>query len=259
MSFPVNFNHAAYQKRIDDLVGTRDGRPLIKLAWAPDELRWMPHKLGEEPAGYTYPIFCTGKNEDGEFKAPERWVLLERIEPEQYAGSWEAKRYANWHGTVYDVKGPCPSEKYVELRCHSYHDGECCVCEGDTCECGELYNHCWGRYAEPDEHLLNWIRKTAWEARQDSDVKPTEDADTFTAPNAQRDLINQLAAAEANEKAVISELDKEVTDYWVKQPHSTGGGSRLILPRTYRDESGAVHTLWEDGDGNGHAKIDFVI
>jgi len=218
---PTNVNQAVFQERINQITGTRDSRPLILLAWAPDELRWTPHKLGDEPVGYTFPIFCTGKDESGQFKAPERWVLLERIEPEQYAADWEGKRYANWHGTVYDVKGPCPSEKYVELRCHSYHDGVCCPCFGDSCECGEAYNHCWGKYVEPDEHLLDWIRKTAWEARQDSDVQPTTEMKDFQAPNAQQELAQQVLAEHESRSERFKDLDKETMDYWVKQPHST--------------------------------------
>lgn len=228
---PSNFDQAAYQAKIDAITGTRDGRPLINLAWAPDELRWMPHALGSDPLGYTFPIFCTGKNDEGEYVAPDRWVLLERIEPEQFAFTWEAKRYVNWKGTVYDVKGPCPSEKYVELRCHAYHDGECCPCTGDECKCGEKYNHCWGRYTEPDEHLLSWIRKTNWESRQDSDVQPTESELTFTSPNAQRKLMADILAEHEAEQHRYDDLDKETADYWIKQPHSVGRrtDSGLIL------------------------------
>lgn len=220
---PASFGYreqAAFQRRIDSVTGTRNGRPLMKLAWAPDELRWMPHRLGDEPLGNVYPIFCTGKNTEGQFTAPERWVLLERIEPEQYAAEWEGKRYVNWQGTIWDVKGPCPSEKYVELRCHSYHDGECCACIGDTCNCGELYDHCWGKYAEPNEHLLDWIRQTAWEARQDKDVKPTEDVRFFTAPNAQRELAERVVEQQETTRSQFDDLDKEVRSYWDRKPRS---------------------------------------
>lgn len=219
MSRPGNFDQAAFQKRIDDAIGTGpNGRPLMKLAWAPEEFRWMPHRMGVEPPGYTYPIFCSGKV-DGKFTAPERWVVLERIERPQYEHGWEAKRYINWRGSIWDVKGPCPDEKYIELRCHSYHDGLCCPCIGMECVCGEKYDHCWGLYAEPDEGLLHWIRKTAWEARQDADVKPMEDERTFTAPNAQRELESR-AIAEQETETQPTEFDRDITDYWVNQPHS---------------------------------------
>ena len=222
MSYNGSFNQAAYQKRIDQITGTRDGRPIIKIAWAPDEYRWMPHRLGTDPPGYVFPIFCNGRDVEGKLTAPERWVLLERIEPAQYAAEWEGKRYISHRGAVWDVKGPCRPEKYVELRCHSYHDGQCCACIGLTCECGEMYDHCWGRYAEPDEALLDWIRRQAWEARHDSDVQPDEDIRTFTAPNAQRELKNAVVAEQEQEQEQhqFDDLDKEIQDYWNRKPHS---------------------------------------
>ena len=227
MSYTGSFNQAAYQKRIDDIVGTRNGRSLIKLGWIPDELRWMPHKLGTDPPGYAFPIFCNGKDAEGKFIVPERWALLERVETAQFAPTpqfWEDKRYVKQpDGSVWDVKGPCPSERYIELRCHSYHDGECCKCVGDSCECGEQYEHCWGKYAEPDEHLLNWIRKAAWEARQDSDVKPDEDIRGFAAPNAQREVKNTFETLEEKKQIEQEAFDREAVSLWLRQPVTTSG------------------------------------
>lgn len=224
-----------YQRRIDDAIGSHNGRPLMKLAWAPDELRWRPHRLGDDPPGYTFPIFYRGKDEDGNELAAERWVLLERIEPEQFAPTWEAGRYTKHDGSVWDLKGPCPGERYTELRCHSYHDGNCCPCIGDACECGEQYDHCWGKYAEPDEHLMNWIRETAWKARQDPDVNPTQDIRQFHAPNAQRALVTATQSAYEKSAAEIEKFDKEAVDLFIKNPHTVSGGfkqasSGLYLP-----------------------------
>lgn len=226
------FNRAAYQKRIDQITGTRDGRPLIKLAWAPDELRWMPHRLGTKAIGYTFPIFCQGKNADGGWNVPHRWALLERIEPEQFAPTWEVGRYIkHTDGAVYDLRGPCPSEKYVELRCYSYHDGKCCECTGDSCQC--VKQHCWGKYVEPDEHLIEWIRWVAWESRQDRDVSPTQEMNEFSSANAQQELKSQVLTEQEQRETVVDELDKSIVDYWVKQPHSVGmtrTESGLYLP-----------------------------
>ena len=229
-SAPINVNQAVFQSKIDAITGQKDGRPLIKLAWAPDELRWMPHALGTEPIGYTFPIFCQGKKLDGSYNVPERWVLLERIEPPQYVPLWEAGRYVNHHGAVYDLRGPCPNEKYVELKCHSYHDGVCCPCLSDVCKCiGDI--PCWGRYVEPNEHLLEWIRWVAWESRQDKDVKPEQDIRVFESTEAQRELKNNVLAAQ-EKRDEVSDLDQDIVDYWVKQPHSVtqpNQGEKRIL------------------------------
>lgn len=226
MPAPASFDRTAYQKRIDDITGTRDGRPLMKLAWAPDEHRWMPHALPDEPPGYTLPIFCTTRNENGELVAPPRWVVLERIEPEQFAATWEQGRYSIYEGRVWDWKGPCPNERYVELRCHSYHDGECCPCHGDSCECGELYAHCWGKYAEPNDRLLDWVRETAFAARNDPDVQPTCDLRHFEAPQAQRDLRSNILTAQQRRQEDIEEFSRHMLDHYLRSPVSTNGLKR---------------------------------
>lgn len=243
MSYAGNFNRAVYQKRIDDIIGTKDDRPLIKLAWAPEEFRWYPYRMGEDPPGYTFPIFCNGRDADGKLTAPKRWVLLERVEPEQFAPGWEAARYAvveNKSGKkeVWDIKGPCPSERYIELRCHSYHDGKCCPCIGDACECGEQYDHCWGEYAEPNDRLLDWIRMRYHQSVNDPDVQPTQDARFFEAPNAQRELKNRVLTDKEKEDAEMEKFDQEMRDVWLKQRHSIlVNGFKDNLKRT---ESGII-------------------
>jgi hypothetical protein len=223
---PASFSRldaAAFQKRIDSITGTRDERSLIKLAWAPDELRWYPHRMTEDPIGYTLPIFVYGNDANGEKVAAPRWVLLERLEPEQYASTWEMGRYSVYDGTVWDWKGPCPSERYIELRAHSYHDGECCPCSGDACVCGEQYAHCWGKYLDPNERLLDWIRKVAYEARNDPDVQPTRDIRFFTAPQAQRDAVNAQEQRADRQVAEVDDFTRQMAEFWARKPVSTGG------------------------------------
>jgi hypothetical protein len=223
------FNQAAYQKRINDIVGTADGRPLIKLVWCPDEFRWTPHKLGDDPPGYSYPIFCNGRDADGEFRAPERWGLMDRLEWGQFGPTWEAVRYKKHKGFVWDFKGPCPSERYAELKCYSVHNGKCCDCIGESCACE---THCWGGYAEPDEHLMNWIRKTAWESRHDPDVEPFADVRFFEAPQAQRDVVTTHDEAWERDRVEIAKLDKEAMDLFLNNPHSVNfkKANGLYLP-----------------------------
>ena len=228
---PSAFDRAAYQKRIDEIVGTRDGRPIVLLAWAPTEYRWMPHALPSDPIGYTLPIFCVGKNAEGEFIAPPRYVLLQRAEPQHYAQTWEGTRYSVHNGQVWDWKGPCPPERYTELRAHCYHDGECCPCHGETCECGEDYAHCWGKYLEPNENLLNWIRKVNYEAQSDKDVDPNRDANRHTAPNAQREWVGEQQKAEEKRIIEIDEFDREMQDFWNRKP---------VTPNLKKTESGII-------------------
>jgi hypothetical protein len=223
---PSNFDQSAYQKRINEIAGSIDGRPIIKLAWAPQEFRWWPHPVGTDPPGYVFPIFHAYTDSEGNLIAAPRWVLLERIEPAQYAPTeqfWEAKRYSYDDGILWDFTGPIPSEKYVELRCHSYHDGLCCPCIGDSCECGIEYAHCWGRYAEPNERLLDWIRKKAWETRHDKDVNPTQDIRVFEAAQGQRDLASMLVNSQKQRREDEQVYNEYMLNHWERKPHSTNG------------------------------------
>ena len=222
MSKPSNFNQAAYQKRIDDIVGRMDGRPLIKLVWPPETFRWMPHRLGTDPPGYTFPVFCNQRI-NGAYHGPERWALMDRIEWGQYAPTWEAARYKKHKGAVWDLKGPCPDEYYAELKCYTSHNGKCCDCIGEICKCEA---HCWGVYLEPDTHLLDWIRQTAWVSRHDSDVDPHADVRFFEAPNAQRDSINAATDARAKHDADVAAFDKEARELFIRNPHSISGLKR---------------------------------
>ena len=224
---PSNFDQAAYQQKINDIVGTKDTRPIIKLAWAPQEFRWWPIRVHEEEVkGYTFPIFHAYTTSNGELVAAPRWVLLERIEPEQFAPTeqfWEAKRYGYDDGSLWDLTGPCPSEKYIELRCHAYHDGVCCACIGTTCKCGIEYAHCWGKYAEPDENLLNWIRKKNWEAQHDKDVSPNADVRYFEANQAQGDWQSEVLSRREQQKEDRRKYNEYMLDHWDRKPHSVGG------------------------------------
>lgn len=214
---PRGFDQAAYQRRIDEIAGTRDGRPNMLLVWAPSSPRWCPRRMEDDPQGYVFPNFCDGASENGELVAPDRWALLERIEYQQYAPTWELGRYSWFDGSIWDWKGPIPSEKYIELRVIAIHDGKCCPCTGDECQCCTEASHCWGKYVEPNEHLMDWIRHTAWESRNDPDVDPTADIRYFTAPRAGRDLVNAQQRAIEKEDAEIGYFDREMRNVFEKQ------------------------------------------
>lgn len=224
MAAPLSFTtkqRAEYQQRIDGIVGTRNGLSIIKLAWAPEELRWWPHRLGqEEPRGYQLPIFYYGNDHEGQKVAAPRWVLLELVLPEQYASSWEGARYMHWEGTTWDLSGPMPDHRYLELRAHCYHDGHCCPCHGAECVCGPDYAHCWGNYLDPNERLLDWIREAAFKARQDPDVDPTCDAQSFEAPNAQREAVAAARKRQEIQDERQAELWQSAVDHLERQPVS---------------------------------------
>ena len=194
-----------YQKRIDEICGTSDGRSIVKLVWAPDELHWRPHPLDQEPEGYTFPIFIYGYDEEHREVAAPRWVLLERLKTEEYAKHWETGRYSVHEGKVWDWKGPCPSERYTEMWHHADHNGECCPCRGEVCDCHESRDHCWGLYRDPDERLLDRLRRAA------SRIAAEEKEETIN-------------SKEATRKTLMADVSKEAFDYWLKQPRTISSG-----------------------------------
>lgn len=217
---------ARFQRLIDDATGTRNGRPINKLAWAPDELRWYPYRMGQSPRGYTLPIFYYGNDANGDKVAVPRWVLLERLEPEQYAATWEQGRYSVWDGDVWDWKGPCPTERYIELRVHAYHDGSCCPCHGYECKCMGEMEHCWGHYLHPNSDLLAWVQQTITESKNDPEVRPTEDVRYFTAPQGQRDALTRAQRRAAKLEEERQAAANEVHDHFLRNPTSTAGLKR---------------------------------
>ena len=95
------FDFAAYQKRIDRVVGlSPSGHSIVKLVWAWDARKWENtawDSFGNATAGewrqkYRALTVDIG-NDDYVDIAPPRWILEERFEPEQIAQSWELTRY----------------------------------------------------------------------------------------------------------------------------------------------------------------------
>jgi len=224
MPAPKHVDVEYWQRRINDIVGSRDGRPIIKLIWCPAEKRWTPHPHGMEPPGYTFPVFIAYTTAEGYLVSPPFWGLMVRLEPEQYAPTWEKTRYTvERDGRLWDWKGPIPTDKYEELKCHSYHDGVCCRCIGYECKCGVQYAHCWGRYADPNEHMLQWIGKKAREAYADPDVDPTRDVRAFEAPQAQREVAHTLITKEQKRKEDQIKFSNYMLSHWERKPVSTSG------------------------------------
>jgi hypothetical protein len=85
------------------------------------------------------------------------------------------------------------------------------------------YDHCWGKYSEPDEQLLNWVRMKAWESRNDPDVNPTADVRYLESAHAQRELRSRIIADQEKKKEERDEFNKYMESHWNRKPHSTNG------------------------------------
>lgn len=205
-----------FQKKIGAICGTSAGKSIIKLSWCPREFIWRPYNtFTGTPHGYTMPLLVAGWDAQGNKIAPPRWILMQLDPPEHYVRGWEDSRYCMVGPDQWDAHGPCPSERYTECFVHSYHDGQCCPCKGLACYCKTLT--CWGTYAHPDGRMLQWLGWQMEVIRDDTDVKPFQDARTFESPNAQREEAGKLTAEEEKEDADLEQWHKDNAPWLVRE------------------------------------------
>jgi hypothetical protein len=185
-----NFNVHKFQKKLNRIMGTSDGRPIVRLVWAWDVTRF---EMGEIRQAYR---FYTASLPNGDYcdLSPPRWIIEERYEPSQYMPSWEDARYVRipvgsrflgWHEdwwewtengwkrrdeplkfpqweTVYeaaDSLGPAPRDGlYSYLFTIADHDPDqsCCKRAWKRWKSGERKTmRCWGYYREPGQADLD--------------------------------------------------------------------------------------------------------
>ena len=165
---PPLFNRKRFQTRVDEITGlTIRQQSKIRLAWAWESSYLMFGQLKQRYCFLTLPI----KGQDVEFSVP-RWVIEERIEPEQIRESWESTRYILDPATVVnDVdpetgqvkkvvhagdkldKGECPNEWWRNLWVIAEHDKLCCA------RADKMRRSCWGYYRHPDERDLKRVER----------------------------------------------------------------------------------------------------
>lgn len=142
------------QKQINEICGvTRDSRPIALLAWNGDRRYWKDVCIKWSPAGEPLEFI---KRPIVLYKAvygphrrhiidlfPPRWLLLTRIEPEQYVPTWERD------SQVYDPSldryirirpAAPPAEMYVWYATIARHTFDCCA------RAERERRICYGRY-----------------------------------------------------------------------------------------------------------------
>lgn len=165
---PPLFNRRKFQRRIDEITElTVRGQSKILLRWAWESNYVMFGKLRQRYCFLKIPV----KGVETEFSIP-RWVMEERIEPEQIRESWESTRYVLDPATVVnDVdpdtgkvrkvihagdkmdKGECPREWFRNLWVIADHDGLCCQ------KAEQMSRACWGYYRHPDDRDINRVER----------------------------------------------------------------------------------------------------
>lgn len=175
---PPLFNRRRFQRRIDEITGlTQRRQSKILLRWAWESSYEMFGRLRMRYNFLTIPV----KGVPTDFSIP-RWVVEERIEPEQIRDSWDATRYVLDPGTVVnDVdpetgkvrkvvyegdkvdKGECPQEWFRNLWVVAEHDRLCCG------RADRMGRNCWGYYRHPDGRDIQRVERIhAAKARDDA-------------------------------------------------------------------------------------------
>lgn len=145
------------QREIDSICGTtRDNKSIVKLVWNGDPRYWREVCLrwdaAGEPLGFVKrPIVLYrsvyGRDRRLQYDVPvPRWVLLTRIEPEQYVPGWErdSKLWDQERGRYIQVKPSVPpDEYYVWFMTIAEHNAHCCQLAS------EENRSCYGFYAAP--------------------------------------------------------------------------------------------------------------
>lgn len=157
---PAEVDVERCQKEINSIYGTtRGGEPILKLAWSGDRTLWHEvfmqwNALGKptaEPVRRPRLRYKTIRDEHGRFVRdvfPPRWLILSRLEPEQYAETYRRESY------FFDPELRCdkqirpdepPKVYWLWFATVASHNGHCCATARKNREL------CYGKYAPPGE------------------------------------------------------------------------------------------------------------
>jgi hypothetical protein len=201
---------AAVQKEIDSIVGTtRENKSICLLVWNGDERYWKQFHDKWDASGAPVgdpikrPIVLYRSVFDGEIfqhdAFPPRWLLLIRLEPEQYFDTWryESKFYHPQIGKeVQILPSEPPKERWLWWRTIAEHRGGCCT------RANREDHNCWGFYAHP-RYCLDDLRRIQASIERD---KPLDTP--FAAPSA---MVRKFDHERGNHNYVEQTLAKAKT------------------------------------------------
>jgi hypothetical protein len=145
------------QREIDSIVGTtRDNKSIVKLVWNGDRAFWKQFHTDWNAFGHPrgeilrrpFVLYKTivDKNDKLVRDAfPPRWLLLTRIEPEQYQGTWarDTKIFCPERGVQIQLLPETPpKDYYLWFQTIARHSELCCpTAAANGVECYGLYTH----------------------------------------------------------------------------------------------------------------------
>lgn len=219
---------AAYQTRIDSIIGTSNGNSIAKLVWNADKRYWRDICISWDSTGKAIEfskrpivLYKTAREADGKFlyDVPvPRWLLLTRLEPEQYAGSW-ARDSRVWfpdRQQYVQVKPetPPPDGWYVWFMTIAEHDAWCCR------YAAEEVRTCYGLYADPGRGVQELER-----LRKGMDAANLPESTPFDSPDRTTRKLREHGVNNYVEQS-MKKFDTEVSKFIDMIPH---GPTRQVL------------------------------
>lgn len=165
---PPTFNVQKFQKKLDRICGTANGKPIVRLVWAWDArtkdfyyTKWDSFGRGtaaEFRFKYRFLTVPLGEGESMDIPPP-RWILEQRYEPGQYGPVWEQSRWQtrNVYGEErrFELRPEAPPDGwYGFLHCIAIHEPDQSCCLRALKDRGAT---CWGIYREPSQVDLDLI------------------------------------------------------------------------------------------------------
>lgn len=210
---------AAFQARIDSVVGTSRGESIVKLAWNADKRYWREictnwDSVGKPTEFIKRPIvlYKSVREPNGkllhDIPVP-RWLLLTRLEPEQYAGTWarDSKVWMPDRQQYVQVKPEVPPAGgwYVWLMTIADHDQWCCS------QAAEEDRSCYGLYADPGRGILELERmRKGMEAANLPENTPFDSPDRTTRKLRERSVNNYVEQSMARYNEQVSKLIDQI-------------------------------------------------
>jgi hypothetical protein len=219
---PPLVNRQKWQKRIDEITElTVRKQSKILLRWAWESSYRMFGRTRQRYNFLTLPV----NGVETDFSIP-RWVIEERIEPEQIRASWESNRYILDPSTVVnDVdpetgkirkvihagdrldKGECPSEWFRNLWIIADHDQLCCQ------KAEEMNRACWGYYRHPDERDIQKVRRIHSMKVKDESFNQSP-FEVLTPETLEASAKSAFEATEKRKEQVNKETDARLDDFF---------------------------------------------
>lgn len=230
---PPSFNVAKFQKRLNRICGTSDGKPIVRLVWAWRSREFFHTEFdglgkpakGEWRAKYRFMTVTLPNGDEVDISVP-RWILEQRHEPGQYWQTWQRSRYVYDPilGRRVDKRGePPPDGWYSYLRTIAEHDPHQACCDR------AWRNHrrrCWGYYRKPSSKDLLILQKAV--RLRDADPQKTSPHEPL--PAEALDDAQRLAYAEAE---AFEQDEKRINyDFWADWVSAHGWRAFELNPKT---------------------------